>query len=106
MAAHPIRDEKKMCSLLPKPSCRLVHAGLPDPHRLRQFGDEELIFVGGAYTTHVSAPEAGDRQCFRRTRGTRLNIHVHASPAVTELFDSEDDEVEWTHIARWTIDGE
>ena len=57
MPTHAVRDKKEMSALLANLDLRLRQARFPITHRLVQLGNEELVFVGGAYHAAVGDPE-------------------------------------------------
>jgi hypothetical protein len=61
MSTHPVGHEKDTSLLIPMLCHRLRQAGLQDPHRLIQFGDEKLIFVHFADTPSIGQTKTTDR---------------------------------------------
>jgi len=58
MAAHAVGHEKEMCALLANLHLRFRQARLPDTHRFREFGDQELILIGRAHFPVSVIPKA------------------------------------------------
>ena len=75
--AHAVGHEKQMCALLANLHLRFRQARLPDAHRFREFGDQELILIGRAHLSLVGDPKGLHRQRAGWHRHDGLVGHRH-----------------------------
>src|SRR5262249_15994088 len=79
VSAHAVGDEKDVCTLVAKLHFRLRQARIPNPHRLREIGDEKLVLVRLPDPPDVTETEGLDFERLARRVGHSFADRHHPS---------------------------
>ena len=93
-----------MCALLANLHLRFRQARLPDAHRFREFGDEELILIGRAHLSLVGDPKGLHRQRAGWHRHDGLVGHLHLRSFLRHCTAPSEDHVKLMsvlHFEQW-----